>query len=186
MAFGTGFKHLIREAATWTLVFGAGFGAVYYFDDLMAAVQHTSSAVRQTHEVQVQAPAEPQPSAARSVHLRSNAHGHFAVEAYINGRPVDLMADTGATLVALTYEEARRIGFTPNDLEFSARTHTANGVARVAPVILDRVEVGDIMVRDVRAMVAEPGRLHVNLLGMSFIGRLKSFEMRGGELVLNQ
>ena len=63
---------------------------------------------------------------------------------------------------------------------------TANGIAKVAPVVLSRVRVGSITVRNVQAAVAEEGALDVNLLGMSFLGRLKSFNMRGNELILIQ
>jgi clan AA aspartic protease (TIGR02281 family) len=89
------------------------------------------------------------------------------------------MADTGATVVALTYEDAERLGLSPRSLDFSSLVQTANGIARVAPVKLDRVRIDDIMLRDVPAIVAERGALATNLLGMSFLGRLKSFQMQG-------
>jgi aspartyl protease family protein len=96
------------------------------------------------------------------------------------------MAHTGATLVVLTYEDAERLGHSPRSLEFSGIAQTANGVARMAPVTLDRVRVEDITVRDVPAAVAEQGALTTDLLGMSFLGGLKSFQMQGRELVLVQ
>ena len=96
------------------------------------------------------------------------------------------MADTGATLVVLTYEDAARLGLSPHSLDFSGLAETANGVSRVAPVTLDRVRVEDITVRDVPAVVAERGALATNLLGMSFLARLKSFQMQGSELILVQ
>jgi aspartyl protease family protein len=84
--------------------------------------------------------------------------------------------------VVLTYEDAARLGLSPQRLDFSARVETANGVSHVAPVI----RVDDITVRDVEAVVAERGALDTNLLGMSFLGRLKSFAKQGSELVLEQ
>jgi aspartyl protease family protein len=96
------------------------------------------------------------------------------------------MADTGASMVALTYEDAKRVGLSPHSLDFSARVETANGIAHVAPVTLGRVRVGDITIRNVPAAVAEKGALATNLLGMSFLGRLESFHIQGDELVLNQ
>ena len=93
-----------------------------------------------------------------------------------------MMADTGATLVVLTYEDAARVGLSPHSLDFSGCAQTANGVARVAPVMLYRVRVDNITLRDVPAAVAEKGALDVNLLGMSFLGRLKGFQMQGREL----
>ena len=126
------------------------------------------------------------PSFAREVRLKADPRGHFIFDAAINDRPASFMADTGATLVVLTYEDAARVGLSPHSLDFSGYAQTANGVSRVAPVMLDRVRVDDIVVRNVPAAVAEKGALDTNLLGMSFLGRLKSFQMQGRELVLVQ
>jgi aspartyl protease family protein len=112
--------------------------------------------------------------------------GQFFVEAMIEGSHVQLIADTGATLVALTAEDARRIGFADGDLDFRFRHKTANGVARAAHVILDEISIGPVTVRDVRASVSEPGALHMSLLGMSFLSQLSSFHIRGDQLVLQQ
>lgn len=188
VAFGSGVRHLIGEAITWTVVIAAGFGVVFFFDDIRSVLKGATAAVQQTYEAQENEPQQVAASSGfdRSVHLRANSHGHFAVKADINGRDIALMADTGATYVALTYEDARDAGFTHNDLQFTSRSRTANGIANMAMVTLDWVRVGDIEVRNVRAMVAEPGKLHISLLGMSFLRRLASFEMRGSKLVLNQ
>jgi aspartyl protease family protein len=121
---------------------------------------------------------------AGEVRLKADPRGHFVFDADVNGRKATFMADTGATLVVLTYEDADRVGFSPHSLDFSGLAQTANGVARVAPV--DRVRVDDITVRDVPAVVAEKGALATNLLGMSFVGRSRSFQMQGSELVLKQ
>jgi len=121
-----------------------------------------------------------------AVTLSANTYGHFSVTADINGHPVDLMTDTGATYVALNYETAILLGYASKDLRYTGRSSTANGVARVAPVKLNYVRIGGIVLRDVVAVVAEPGRLSQNLLGMSFINRLSRFELRGDRLVLTQ
>lgn len=112
--------------------------------------------------------------------------GQFFVEAMIDGSHVQLVADTGATLVALTAEDAQRIGIEPNELDFRYRHRTANGVARAAHVILDEVAIGPVTVNNVRASVSEPGLLHVSLLGMSYLSQLTSFQVRGDQLVLQQ
>jgi aspartyl protease family protein len=96
------------------------------------------------------------------------------------------MVDTGATMVALTYEDASRAGMYIRDRDYTQRVSTANGAARVAPVILDRVSVGTITVRNVPAAVSEPGMLATSLLGMSFLGRLQRVDMRSGVLVLSE
>jgi aspartyl protease family protein len=118
--------------------------------------------------------------------LRPTRVGHFVFEAAINDRPATFMADTGATLVVLTYEDAARLGLSPHRLEFTGLAETANGTARVAPVTLDHVRVDDITVRGVPAVIAEKGALGTNLLGMSFLSRLKSFQMQGSDLILVQ
>jgi aspartyl protease family protein len=122
----------------------------------------------------------------RAVTLEANALGHFSVTADINGMPVEMMADTGATYVALTFRTALSLGLQPSELPFTKETDTANGVTAVAPIMLDEVRIGDIVVRRVEAVVTAPGRLRQNLLGMSFINRLSRFEMSGRRLTLSQ
>jgi aspartyl protease family protein len=122
----------------------------------------------------------------RTVTLSANTYGHYIVEADIGGTSVELLTDTGATYVALNYETALQLGFTAKTLRFSSRSSTANGIARVAPVTLDYVRIGSILVRDVKAVIAEPGKMTQNLLGMSFINRLSGFELRGGRLLMVQ
>lgn len=126
------------------------------------------------------------PSGDRRVEIRAGANGHFHTTAYINGRPIDVMVDTGASMVALTWEDARSAGIFLSDGEFKHKVSTANGVARVAAVTLDSVAIDDITVRNVRAAVAEPGKLQTTLLGMSFLGQLGRAEMSRGVLLLEQ
>lgn len=125
-------------------------------------------------------------SGGRTVHLKAGAHGHFVSRIHVNGRAVQAMVDTGASIVALTFEDARNAGVHIRDSDFKHRVSTANGVARVALVTLDSVALDDIMVRDVRAAVAEPGKLTKTLLGMSFLGQLRRAEMSRGVLVLEE
>ncbi len=122
----------------------------------------------------------------RRVTLTANSYGHFVVEAEIGGAKVELLTDTGATYVALNYETAAKLGFDRSNLDFSSRSSTANGIARVAPVTLDYLRIGTIILHDVKAVVAEPGKMTQNLLGMSFISRLSGFELSGGLLKIVQ
>jgi aspartyl protease family protein len=89
-------------------------------------------------------------------------------------------------MVVLSYEDAERAGLLLTDKDFTRAVSTANGTARVAPVTLDRVSIGNITVRDVPAAVTESGRLGTSLLGMSFLSRLSRFDMRAGRLVLQE
>jgi len=177
-------RHALNEALLWGAVALSGFMLFYFFDDVMSVLDP-----RVEHQItEMTAAREPAPQSGfgGEVHLKSDARGHFVFEAYVNDRPATFMADTGATLVVLTYEDAARLGLSPQNLDFSARVATANGTSSVAPVRLDRVRVDDITVRDVEAIVAERGALATNLLGMSFLGRLRSFTKEGNELVLER
>ncbi|MEO1017008.1 MAG: TIGR02281 family clan AA aspartic protease [Pseudomonadota bacterium] len=123
-------------------------------------------------------------SSHRRIVLDADSRGHFFVTATISGRRIKMMADTGASIIALTHRDARRIGLTPSRLDYTATMSTANGRTLAAPVMLDRVSVDGIRIHDVRAVVMQEGVLDVSLLGMSFIGALKTFELRGDRLVL--
>ncbi len=125
-------------------------------------------------------------SVGRTVELKAGAYGHFFSRIHVNGRAVQAMVDTGASIVALTYEDARSAGIHIRDGDYTHRVSTANGVARVALVTLDSVAIEDIIVRDVRAAVAEPGKLTKTLLGMSFLGQLRRAEMSRGVLLLEE
>jgi aspartyl protease family protein len=130
----------------------------------------------------------PQPaptSGYRTVTLKSDRHGHFQVEARVEGRRVDFMVDTGASMIALRESSAARLGIHPRSSDYTVRTQTANGVGRAAPVQLSQVEIDGIRVRDVRAFVVPDDSLAVNLLGMSFLSRVKWTHDRG-KLVLEQ
>lgn len=112
--------------------------------------------------------------------------GHYRAEAEVNGRPVELMIDTGASMVVLPFEEVARLGIDPAMLDYSMPVSTANGRTTVAPIVLKEVRVGEIVVRDVNAAVAHPGRLQTGLLGMSFLDRLTETSFRGRKLFLRQ
>ncbi len=122
----------------------------------------------------------------RRIELAAGGNDHFFAEAELNGRPVTVMVDTGASMVALTYDDARRAGIYPRDSDFTGRSSTANGIARFAPVDIDRVSIGGIEVRNVRAAVMEEGKLETSLLGMSYLSKVGSVAMKSGRLVLEE
>lgn len=120
------------------------------------------------------------------VTLRAADGGHFVTSADINGRSVDVMVDTGATTVAMTYEDAQRAGIYVNPSDFTYQVSTANGVAKVAPVDIGSISIGSITVRNVRGAVVERGKMDKTLLGMTFLGRLSGVEMRRDTLILRE
>lgn len=136
---------------------------------------------------QVSAPpaAQQQMAYSRTVRLDSDGHGQFRVEARVDGRPIDFMVDTGASSVVLRESAAAKLGIFPRPSEYIGRTSTANGIAKFAPVRLNRIEVNGINVYDVNAAVMPDEALGVNLLGMTFLSRVK-FSHDRGRLVLEQ
>ena len=122
-------------------------------------------------------------SKGRTVEIARGAGGSFAVATQVNGARIAMVLDTGASAVVLTQEAARTAGLPLEVLNYSVQVDTANGRARAAPVTLDKVSIGGITERSVPALIAQPG-LRTNLLGMSFLNRLQSWEVRGDRLLL--
>jgi aspartyl protease family protein len=132
------------------------------------------------------APASRQTSSGGTLTVRSDMRGHFKVEGRVDGRRMDFLVDTGATVIAIPEREAARLGIHPARREYTAQIKTANGTVQAAPTRLNMVEVGGIVVRDVQAVVMPDQALSENLLGMSFLSRLRRFEVADGRLVLEQ
>lgn len=185
-------RHLIGELLSW------GFTAL-----VLAVLAINYPAIRKTvgeallARAPIHAPAKAATATGRgveeepvrsgdTVELQADRAGHFAAALEVNGRSVDALVDTGATLVMLTYEDAERAGVAPRRSDFTMRMQTANGVSKVAPVQIDRLSLGSITVRNVEAGIAEPGMLRTNLLGMAFLKRLARFEVRSGRLILQE
>jgi aspartyl protease family protein len=101
--------------------------------------------------------------------------GHYAGTFKLNGKPIEAMVDTGASLVAINVSTARRLGFSPAVLDFRYDVNTANGGIKAAHVVLDRIEIGSVRVRDVDAFVLKDEALSTTLVGMSFLQKLKSY-----------
>jgi len=121
---------------------------------------------------------------ASATELKADSRGHFIVQAEINGQDIWVMVDTGATAVALSYEDAREAGLRPGSLDFNIPITTANGAAMAARVKLDRVEIDGVRVYDVDGMVLPEGALRGSLLGMSYLSRLRGFKVEDGVLYL--
>jgi aspartyl protease family protein len=118
----------------------------------------------------------------RDVQVVRGHSGDFAVAAHINGARIAMVLDTGASSVVLTQEAAKAVGLPLEVLNYTVNVDTANGRTRAAAVTLDRLAVGGLTERAVPALVAQAGQLKNNLLGMSFLNRLESWEVRGDKL----
>lgn len=125
-------------------------------------------------------------TSSRSLTLESGQDGHYPAEARIEGRRVDFIVDTGASLVILRESDAARLGIRPMRSDYTATVSTANGKIKAARASLDRVELGGITVENVQALVLPDEALWKNLLGMSFLSRLKRYEVANGRMVLEQ
>ena len=130
----------------------------------------------------VAAAARPAQDLSNTIIYPANERGHVVLDAAVNGAPVKMLVDTGASLVTLTQQDARAAGLFPGDLMFKGRVETANGSARMAPVTLREIRIGQLSLYDVPAAVME--NLSMSLLGMSFLSRLQSYQMRDGKLAI--
>jgi aspartyl protease family protein len=119
------------------------------------------------------------------VTLQDDGRGHFLVQARVDGRWIDFLVDTGASLIALRESSAAKLGVHPSARDYSVAMQTANGVGKAARIQLNSVEVNGITVRNVEAFVIPDEQLSTNLLGMSFLSRVK-FSHDRGRLVLEQ
>jgi aspartyl protease family protein len=121
----------------------------------------------------------------RTMEFTAGPDGHFLIKGLVEGTSVIFVADTGATTVLLSYDDARRVGIDVDRLRFTAPVLTANGQAMAAPYKIGALTLGEITRRNVPAMISQPGTIDTSLLGMSFLGRLSSFEVRGDRLILH-
>jgi aspartyl protease family protein len=128
---------------------------------------------------------QPPPASApalNSIVYTANEQGHVILDAAVNGAPIRMLVDTGASLITLTPADARAAGIDPAGLAFSGHVRTANGAARMAPLTLREVRIGQLSIYDVPGAVLE--NLEMSLLGMSFLARLQGYEMRNGKLTI--
>jgi aspartyl protease family protein len=167
----------LRAALFW-LVLAAGLALGYtYRIEVKAVADRLIAEFLPGHPVT-------RPGTSLVVEVVRTRDGDFTVRADVNGHRVAMLVDTGASSVVLTPEVAKAAGIPLEMLRYDVPIETAKGRGRAAAVVLDRVAVGRIVERRVPALVAEPGDLKTSLLGMSFLNRLESFEVRGGKLVL--
>lgn len=164
--------------ATGTLVAFAFFGTA--FGTRMSEMRRGPAKPAQA---QTQAQTQAQ-NADRILVINSDLRGHYMLHPEIEGRRVPMMVDTGATMVALTEKDADAAGIQARPGGSKRAISTANGTVFVTPVRIREMRVGDIIVRDVEAVIVPGGRLGTSLLGMSFLRQLRGFDISGGRLTL--
>ncbi|CCE01117.1 TIGR02281 family clan AA aspartic protease [Bradyrhizobium sp. STM 3809] len=122
----------------------------------------------------------------RSLSIPTDRRGHFRADGRIDGQRISFMIDTGASMVALNESSAARFGLRPARGDYTATVTTANGTVKAARAKLAMVELGELIVRDVDALVLPDTALSENLLGLSFLSKLKRFAYANGQMVLEQ
>jgi aspartyl protease family protein len=159
----------------------------HLFEGLLspATTSNADTAPKTDLKIDATAPATPQPLG-RKVIVPSDGRGHFAATFKLNGRQIDALVDTGATVVAINISTARRIGISLNASDFSRSVATANGSVKAAMVTLDSLQIGRISLAGVQAVVLDDKALQTTLIGMSFLGRLEKFQAQDGSLLLVQ
>ena len=167
----------LRAAMFWVvLVAGLALGYTYRVE-LQAVADRLIAEFVPGHPIA-------RPGTSMVVEVVRSREGDFTVRADINGKRIAMLVDTGASSVVLTPEAARAAGLPVDLLKYDVAIETAKGRGRAASVVLDRIAVGTLVERRVPALVSEPGDLKTPLLGMSFLNRLESFEVRGSRLLL--
>ena len=165
--------HAAKYAAIWVAI-GAGLVLAYSFRHDAREIFERMKAELLPHTVRI---------VGEAVEIRAGRHGHFLLEADVDGVAIRFLVDTGASDVILTLDDATRLGFRSENLTFNKLYRTANGMVRAAPVKIKRMKVGSITLKNVRASVNRADAFH-SLLGMSFLGRLSGYEVRGDRMVL--
>ncbi|WP_134681164.1 retropepsin-like aspartic protease family protein [Paracoccus ravus] len=111
--------------------------------------------------------------------------GHFHLTAQVNGANVRFIVDTGASTIALSERDARRVGIDPDQLGFIGQARTANGMIDTATVTLEQVRIGAFEDSNVQALVLR-SNLDLSLLGMSYLSRFARVSIEGELLILER
>lgn len=164
----------VRQLLLW-----CGVALVLY---LAAAHRWTGQPGAPAGSVSAPVPQQQQGAVPNALVFHANEQGHVLLDANVNGWPVRFLVDTGATYVSLSARDAEAAGLSANNLVYRGMASTANGAARVAPVTLRELRVGQFAAENVPAVVMD--NLPISLLGQSFLKRLDSYEMRDGVLTL--
>ena len=161
---------------------------VFQAPDILARFSQAGADVRAAHSARPAATPASQPTrvSGRKAVIAADRRGHYATEAKINGRRINVLVDTGATAVAINEQTARKVGLRLRRSDFIHTASTANGQVKFASAVVDEIRIDRVRVRDVQVAVLPDESLNNVLLGMSFLNKLRSFQVRDGELILQQ
>ncbi len=171
---------MLRDAVTW-LALALGLVTIYaYKNDLMPIAARVVAELLPGSAMTV----EESTGGVTEVRIRKRLDGHFTATVKVNGKPISMIVDTGATSIVLRPKDAKKAGIDPKGLTYRVPVLTANGRVMAARVRLDKVAIGPLDRDKVDALVTQPGALTQSLLGMSFLSRLRSYEFSGDFLRL--
>jgi aspartyl protease family protein len=173
-----------------TFLLAAGVAAVIglYLDPKFDADSTSESAAPPSSPPNVASLAveKPETTLRRKATIRNRPDGHYWTRALVNKKSsVEFMVDTGASVVALTYKDAQKMGLRPDQLDYRWEIRTAGGKTMGASVMIDQIQIGQVRIKNVEAMVLRTD-LEQSLLGMSFLRELYSYEFRGDRLIIQQ
>ncbi len=158
----------LMQAAIWVLIF-MGVLIGYGFKDTLQQ-QFTPSRAVQNGD---------------AFEIVRGADRHFHLTLKVNGQNIRFIVDTGASDIVLTQEDAARVGIDVDNLAYLGRASTANGVVATASTVLDQIQLGDVVDRNVRASV-NGGEMFGSLLGMAYLNRFSEISIRGDRLILKR
>ena len=173
--FRGSFKAAIGALAFWSVLLFGAVGGYAYRTELRAVTDRMMA---------VLIPGTPIDTDVREVTIFRRTDGQFVVNGNVNGKRASFVLDTGASSVVIRAEDAAKMKLPVRTLTYDVEVSTANGRTLAADITVPRLSVGAIAQENVRALVAKPGALHENLLGMTFLNGLASFTVANDRLVL--
>lgn len=172
-------RKALRDAAAWLAIALAIVTAYALRDDAAHLVDRLRGELQPGYAVE-----RVRADGRLELTLQRRDDGHFGARVTVNGHNLNMLVDTGASVVILTFADAGRAGIDTSRLFFDASVMTTNGRTLAAPVRLDRIAIGGVTFSGLPALVAKPDQLNENLLGINFLNRFESYEVRGDTLVL--
>ncbi len=172
---------VLRKAGFIVAFSFMSFGGYYAF---LGDGSGAKPGAQQVRQLPIASKPRPQPeSRGYEMTIPAGANGHFVVNAMTNGRSVKFLVDTGATGIMLTEADAKKVGIQPASLTYSDRIQTANGQIPAARTTVREIRIGDLVVNDMEVWISR-APMSISLLGMTFLRKLESYEVRNDQLIL--
>ncbi len=176
-----GLGHSLKQLVIWIgifLIVMAGYSYRYELQDVASRISGGLIAGSPISRVDAKG--------RNQVTLIRNANGHFSARAKISGQTISFLVDTGASSIVLSNSDAKLVGIDVDNLSYTIPVSTANGMTTSARARIDNIAIGTLEKDGMSVMVSRSGDLEQSLLGMDFINRLRSFEIRGDRMILTQ